>query len=130
MSPNDPERSGDGVSDLVRRRALDAAPLGVVITDPMAADNPIVYANDAFYRLTGYGPEETLGRNCRFLQGPETDPDRIAELRAAVDTAESASTVLRNYRRDGTSGTTSRSRHSRTTAPSRTSSGSSTTSPT
>ncbi|GAB3312757.1 PAS domain-containing protein [Haloplanus salinarum] len=101
MPPNDPERSGDGVSDLVRRRALDAAPLGVVITDPTAADNPIVYANDAFYRLTGYGPEETLGRNCRFLQGPETDPDRIAELRAAVDAAESASTVLRNYRRDG-----------------------------
>jgi len=101
MPPNGSERSGDGVSDLVRHRALDAAPLGVVITDPTMADNPIVYANDAFYRLTGYGPDETIGRNCRFLQGPETDPDRVGELRAAVDAAESASTVLRNYRRDG-----------------------------
>ncbi|MFD1634361.1 PAS domain-containing protein [Haloplanus ruber] len=101
MPSSDAERLGDSVSDPVRRRALDALPLGVVITDPTAADNPIVYANDAFYRLTGYGPDETLGRNCRFLQGPETDSDRVAELRAAVDSEESASVVLRNYRRDG-----------------------------
>jgi len=101
MPSSDAERLGDSVSDPVRRRALDALPLGVVITDPTAADNPIVYANDAFYRLTGYGPDETLGRNCRFLQGPETDADRVAELRAAVDSEESASVVLRNYRRDG-----------------------------
>jgi len=92
----------DGVDDLVKRRALAAAPLGVAVTDPTVEDNPIVYANDAFSRLTGYGPDAVLGRNCRFLQGPETDPDRVAELRAAVDAEESVSTVIRNYRADGT----------------------------
>ncbi|MFC7174291.1 PAS domain-containing protein [Haloplanus litoreus] len=101
MDTSDPEPS-DGVDDLVKRRALAAAPLGVVITDPTDEDNPVVYANDAFYRLTGYGPAAVLGRNCRFLQGPETDPDRVAELRAAVDAREAVSTVIRNYRADGT----------------------------
>jgi PAS domain S-box-containing protein len=102
MDTSDSERPVDGVDDRVKRRALAAAPLGVVVTDPTVEDNPIVYANDAFYRLTGYGPDAVLGRNCRFLQGPDTDPDRVAELHAAVDAGESASTVLRNYRSDGT----------------------------
>jgi PAS domain S-box-containing protein len=102
METSDSERPVDGVDDRVKHRALAAAPLGVVVTDPTVEDNPIVYANDAFYRLTGYGPDAVLGRNCRFLQGPDTDPDRVAELRAAVDAGEPISTVLRNYRSDGT----------------------------
>ncbi|WP_251343037.1 PAS domain-containing protein [Haloplanus halophilus] len=102
MDGSDSVSAGDGVSDAVKRRALAAAPLGVVVTDPTAADNPIVYANEAFYRLTGYDPEAVLGSNCRFLQGPETDPERVAELRAGIEAAEPVSTVLRNYRRDGT----------------------------
>jgi len=44
----------------------------MLINDPLQEDNPIVFLNDAFARLTGYGREETLGRNCRFLQGPGT----------------------------------------------------------
>jgi PAS domain S-box-containing protein len=102
MEADDFEPPVVGVTEAVKRRALDAAPLGVVITDPTVEDNPVVYANDAFYRLTGYDPEEVLGRNCRFLQGPETSPACVAELRDAVEAGEPVSTVIRNYRRDGT----------------------------
>jgi PAS domain S-box-containing protein len=90
------------VSDVVKRRALAAGPVGIAITDSTAGDAPIVYANDAFYRLTGYGPETVLGNDYRFLRGPETDPDRVADLRAAVEAEEAVSVVLRHYRRDGT----------------------------
>jgi PAS domain S-box-containing protein len=83
------------------RRAMDAATVGVCIT--LAPDDqPIVYLNDAFVELTGYDREAALGRNCRFLQGEATDPEAVAELRAAVDEGGTATVVLRNYRADGT----------------------------
>ncbi|SFC18176.1 PAS domain S-box-containing protein [Halobiforma haloterrestris] len=86
----------------LKTRALDSAPIGVTITDPDEPDNPIVYANEEFERLTGYSPAEYLGRNCRFLQGEGTDPERAAELRDAVEAAEQTTVELRNYRADGT----------------------------
>ncbi|WP_424006991.1 PAS domain S-box protein [Haloferax denitrificans] len=86
----------------VRERAMDEAPVGIVLTDPHAADNPIVYANEQFTELTGYGRDEALGRNCRFLQGEATDEASIAELRAAVEDREPVTTELLNYRKDGT----------------------------
>ena len=55
----------------------------VVVTDPRRADNPIVYASDAFLKLTGYSAAEVLGRNCRFLQGPETERRHLTEMRDA-----------------------------------------------
>ncbi|MFC5367113.1 PAS domain-containing protein [Salinirubrum litoreum] len=90
--------------DDVRLRdiALDAVSVGVTITDPSKPDNPIVYANEQFTRLTGYPEHETLGRNCRFLQGPDTEPEALAEIRQAVDTGRPAFVELQNYRRDGT----------------------------
>ncbi|QOS12670.1 receiver/sensor box histidine kinase [Haloferax gibbonsii] len=85
-----------------RERAIDEAPIGVVLTDPDQADNPIVYVNDEFTDITGYSRDEVLGRNCRFLQGEETDEAAVAELRAAVDEREPVTTELLNYRKDGT----------------------------
>jgi PAS domain S-box-containing protein len=87
----------------VKNRAMDAAPFGIIVTDPSLADNGIVYANGEFERLTGYTEEEILGENCRFLQGEETDPERVAEMREAIDAAEPVTVEIRNYRKDGTS---------------------------
>lgn len=56
----------------------------VVVTDPRQRDNPILFASHAFLALTGYSADEVLGRNCRFLQGPETERRHIMELRDAV----------------------------------------------
>jgi PAS domain S-box-containing protein len=61
----------------------------------------MIYVNDGFVEMTGYDREEALGQNCRFLQGEATDPDRVAELRAAIDAAEPVSVDIRNYRKDG-----------------------------
>jgi PAS domain S-box-containing protein len=76
--------------------------LGMVITDAAREDNPIVYCNPGFERLTGYTADEVIGRNCRFLQGPDTDRGELAKLRAALSDREPCSVVLRNYRKDRT----------------------------
>ena len=83
------------------RRAMEEATVGITIA--LADDDqPLVYANPAFERITGYAREEVLGRNCRFLQGPDTDPEPVAKLREAIDEARSTTVVVRNYRADGT----------------------------
>jgi PAS domain S-box-containing protein len=84
------------------QRAIDDANVPITLTDPSQSDGPLVYVNDAFEEMTGYPPEETLGRNCRFLQGADTDPEKTAALRTAIDNQESISVELRNYRTDGT----------------------------
>lgn len=83
-------------------RALDATSNGVVITAPNEPDNPIVYANPAFERITDYPPEEVLGRNCRFLQGEDVSQPELEEVRAATREGRECRVVLKNYRRDGT----------------------------
>ncbi len=75
----------------------------MVLTDPRQADNPIVWANDAFLTLTGYDWQEIDGRNCRMLQGPETDPGAVRQLNAAITQGLSIEIELVNYRKDGTS---------------------------
>ena len=84
-----------------KTEAMEKAPVGMILTDPDQSDNPIVYANERFCELTGYEKSEILGRNCRFMQGPETDPEQVAKMRNAIDNEEPVSTVLRNYRNDG-----------------------------
>ncbi|CAA9476389.1 MAG: Serine phosphatase RsbU, regulator of sigma subunit, partial [uncultured Solirubrobacteraceae bacterium] len=84
------------------RQALDLTGTGFVLTDPRLDDNPIVYANASFVEMTGYGREEVLGRNCRFLQGPDTDQAEIARLRRAVADEEPVTIEVVNHRRDGT----------------------------
>jgi len=83
------------------RNAVDAAPIGIVVSDLTQEDNPLVYVNDGFVEQTGYTRQEAIGRNCRFLQGEATDEETVAELRAAIDAAEPASVTIRNYRADG-----------------------------
>ena len=72
-----------------------------LITDPRKPDNPIVYANNAFLRLTGYDQNEVIGRNCRFLQGVGTDPETVAALRKAVSQHHEISAVILNYTKSG-----------------------------
>lgn len=86
----------------LRERALAAISEGIIITDPHQPGNPITYANSGFERLTGYSAGEVLGKNCRFLQGPDTDPAARARIRDAVREGRTAVTELLNYRKDGT----------------------------
>jgi PAS domain S-box-containing protein len=83
-------------------RAVTASTNSIVITDPNQPDAPLVYVNPAFEKTTGYAAEETLGRNCRFLQGEDRDQPALGELRAAVREGRHCTVVLRNYRKDGT----------------------------
>ena len=79
-----------------------ATRMPMVVSDPRQPDNPIVFVNDSFCRLTGYPREMIVGRNCRFLQGPETDPATVARIREAVRAQQSIEIDIRNHRRDGT----------------------------
>ena len=86
----------------LKTQAIDGAPIGITISDPSQPDNPMVYINDGFAELTGYPKSEAIGRNCRFLQGPGTREEPVAEMREAIDNEEPVSVELRNYRKDGT----------------------------
>jgi len=86
----------------LKERAIDEAPVGITIVDATRPDEPMIYINDAFERLTGYSKSFAVGRNCRFLQGEESEPEAVDELRAAVESGESASVELLNYRTDDT----------------------------
>ncbi|MEH3147392.1 MAG: histidine kinase famiy protein [Methylobacterium frigidaeris] len=83
--------------------AVETTRMPMIVTDPHQPDNPIIFANRAFVRMTGYAVDELIGRNCRFLQGPETDRDSVAEIRAAVAEQREAATEILNYRKDGSS---------------------------
>ncbi|MDQ2672990.1 MAG: SpoIIE family protein phosphatase [Actinomycetota bacterium] len=83
-------------------RAVAASSNGIVITDPKAPDNPIVYVNPAFEEISGFTAEEVMGRNCRFLQGEHRDQPALDELRKAIAEERECRVVLRNYRKDGT----------------------------
>lgn len=83
-------------------KALQTAQQNFVVTDPSLPDNPIVYATQGFLNLTGYTLDQVLGRNCRFLQGPETDPKAVEKIRRAIEDGTDMSVCLLNYRVDGT----------------------------
>jgi PAS domain S-box-containing protein len=85
----------------LRERALKAIAQGVFITDPSRSDEPIIYVNAAFERLTGYGQAEAAGRNIEFLRGAETDPRAILELQSAFRERRETSVEMLSYRRDG-----------------------------
>ena len=82
-------------------RAVAATNSGIVVADATVDGFPLTYVNSAFERLTGYSAGECVGRNCRFLQGPGTDPATVAELSEALRTGQESRTVLLNYRADG-----------------------------
>lgn len=81
--------------------AIRATPMAMIVTDARQADNPIIFANDAFLALTGYRRDEVIGRNCRLLQGPDSDPAAVARLRDAVAASEAIALDILNYRKDG-----------------------------
>jgi phosphoserine phosphatase RsbU/P len=85
----------------LKERALDVAAEGVTIADARHPDRPLIYANQGFERMTGYAVSEVLGRNCRFLQGPDTDQLAMADIRAALAEARPCVVEILNYRKDG-----------------------------
>ncbi|WP_404376610.1 EAL domain-containing protein [Vreelandella aquamarina] len=83
-------------------RSVEASVNGVVIADASQPDLPIVYANQAFSSMTGYLQSEVLGQNCRFLQGPDSDPVMVNKLRRGIEEQREVHVTLCNYRKDGT----------------------------
>jgi phosphoserine phosphatase RsbU/P len=86
----------------LKDRALAVAAEGITIADARLPDRPLIYVNEGFERATGYSAVDVLGKNCRFLQGPDTDPAAVAEIRAAVADERECLVEILNYRRDGT----------------------------
>uniref|UniRef100_A0A126WXF5 non-specific serine/threonine protein kinase n=1 Tax=Austrobaileya scandens TaxID=13351 RepID=A0A126WXF5_9MAGN len=102
-----PESFDDKARKREMRRGIDLATTleriekNFVITDPRLPDNPIIFASDSFLELTEYSREEILGRNCRFLQGPDTDPTTVRKIRDAIDNQTDVTVQLINYTRSG-----------------------------
>jgi len=82
--------------------SLTSGQQNFVLSDPRLPDNPIVFASQGFYDLTGYTRDQVLGRNCRFLQGAGTDRKAIDVIRTAVANGTDATVCLLNYKADGT----------------------------
>lgn len=93
--------SDEGDTARMHNRAVVATDLSFTISDPLAQDDPLVWVNPAFERTTGYRSSEVLGRNCRFLQGPDTDRAAVKRIRDALRAAEPVRETLLNYRADG-----------------------------
>ncbi len=94
-----PRRIEDEVA--LRESALAATAEGVTISNPRLPDNPVIYANAGFERLTGYSIDDVVGRNCRFLQGEGTDATAVEGIRNAVRHGRECTVQLLNYRKDG-----------------------------
>ncbi len=91
----------DGLIPFVLSQILDTCVNGVTLSDPDQPDSPIVYANSAFERISGYPRAEIIGRNCRFLQGSDRDQPELDEIRAALKADQGIEVTLRNYRKSG-----------------------------
>lgn len=82
-------------------KVVDQSVDGIIITDATQANHPIIYVNRGFESLTGYRAAEVLGKNCRFLQGKETDQPSLEVIREALRKGENCIVILRNFRKDG-----------------------------
>jgi PAS domain S-box-containing protein len=89
------------VSEQLKDQAMDEAPVGITIADARRLDYPLIYANAAFEKLTGYTEAEALARNCDFLQGDDSDPNAIAEMSRALSRDEPVSVEIQNYDKHG-----------------------------
>lgn len=88
-------------ANLMLAQAVAASAEGIIITDPNQPDNPIIYTNPAFSDITGYSAEEVLGKNCRLLQGDNTNPSTVELMRRSLDQNKPVNATLLNYRKDG-----------------------------
>ncbi len=86
----------------LRERAVIATDICFTISDPRRLGNPLIWVNPSFTRVTGYDYDESIGRNCSFLQGPATDPAAVMEIRAGIAAQRQTTVTLLNYRKDGT----------------------------
>ncbi len=89
-------------SELLDLLADDEREMSVVVSNPFLPDNPMIFVSDEFETQTGYSAEEAIGRNCRFLQGPGTDPDAAQAIRHALRAQTTFTIDILNYRKDGT----------------------------
>jgi PAS domain S-box-containing protein len=87
--------------DLIAMLDSEERSMSVVITNPALPDNPMIYVSEEFEDQTGYPTEEVLGRNCRFLQGPDTDPNAVEAIRAALKAKTTFTIDILNYRKSG-----------------------------
>lgn len=83
------------------KQVVDAASTGIIITDPKQADNPIIYVNDGFSRLTGYDAQEVIGNNCRMMQREDRKQAPLSLIRNAIKHGQHCHVTIRNYRKDG-----------------------------
>lgn len=95
-------KDDNGVPNTLLRHALRSTSDGVVIADARAEDQPLIFVNPAFTAITGYTYGETVGKNCRFLQGTERDQPELAKLRTALREGAECRVILHNFRKDGT----------------------------
>jgi PAS domain S-box-containing protein len=102
LDPVEQVRDPGAYLQALRERAVIATDITFTITDPRKPDNPLVWVNPSFTRVTGYEQDDVVGRNCRFLQGPATDPAAVDEIRRAITDRRTVTTTLLNYRKDGT----------------------------
>lgn len=98
-----PAQKENRLSDREAYAAFDAARVSMVLSDPNADDNPIVYVNRAFTETTGYSARAAVGRNCRFLQGEDTDPEEVQRIREAIAARHDITVDLVNYKSTGES---------------------------
>ena len=82
-------------------RTVEAAGNGIVIAEVTSTDLPIIYCNPAFERISGYSKEDVMGRDCRFLQGPSTDPNAVKLIQQSLAEKRECRVVLKNYHKDG-----------------------------
>lgn len=94
--------SGFADQDNIFFAAVEMTRMPMVVTDPRQNDNPIVFTNGAFLDLTGYASEEVIGKNCRMLQGPDSDAGTVAQLRKALAEQKAVAVDILNYKKDGT----------------------------
>ena len=95
-----PEKDS-GLIPQILTKVLDSCVNGVTLSDPDIEDMPLVYANKAFETVTGYSNEESVGRNCRFLQGTDRDQPELMQLREAINNRKEIGVTLRNYKKNG-----------------------------
>jgi PAS domain S-box-containing protein len=96
-----PAKANFELSSALKDRALASAAEGITISDISLPDNPLIYVNSGFEQMTGYSAHDVLGKNCRFLQGVNTDKTAAEEIRQAIRQERPCVTELLNYRKDG-----------------------------